>query len=173
MKKNLTFRKATVEDTDTIVQLGADTFKAAFGPYHTPEDMDEYLAANFNNEIVQSLLEDVSSHFLLGYEGKKVIGYAMLREEPHPDFVSGSNPIELIRFYVTPEVIGLGYGSELMRICLEEALTMGHTTIWLATWQKNERAIRFYERWGFRIVGNATYVIGEDVTDDFIMQWSE
>lgn len=173
MKRKLTFRKATVEDTSTIVQLGADTFKAAFGPYHRPEDMAEYLAANFNDEIVQSLIEDVTLYFLLGYEGEKVFGYAMLKEGPHPEFVTGPNPIELVRFYVTPEVIGRGYGSELMRRCLEEALEMGHTTIWLSTWQKNERAISFYEKWGFKIVGNAIYVIGDDVTDDFIMQWSE
>jgi GNAT superfamily N-acetyltransferase len=173
MNRNLTLRRATVDDTSTIVQLGADAFKAAFGPYHRPEDMAGYLAANFNHEIVQSLIEDVSSYFLLGYEGKRVIGYAMFKEGPHPAFVSGPNPIELVRFYVTPEVIGLGYGSELMRRCLDEALRMGHTTIWLATWQKNERANRFYEYWGFKIVGNAIYVIGDDVTDDFIMQWSK
>ncbi len=60
-----------------------------------------------------------------------------------------------------------------MRACIEEARNMEHATIWLSTWQKNERAIRFYEKWGFQIVGNAIYAIGEDVTDDFIMQWSE
>lgn len=172
MKRELSFRRATFEDTSTIVQLGADTFKAAFGPYHRPEDMAEYLSANFNHEMVQSLIEDVSSCFLLGYEGKSVIGYAMLKEGPHPEFVTGPNPIELVRFYVSPEIIGLGYGSELMRHCLDEALNMGHSTVWLATWQENERAIRFYEKWGFKIVGDAIYVIGDDVTDDFVMQWS-
>jgi GNAT superfamily N-acetyltransferase len=173
MKSGLVFRKATVEDTNTIVQFGADTFKAAFGPYNTSEDMAEYLAANFNHETIQSIIEDVSSFFLLGHEGNKMIGYAMLKEGTHPDFVTGPNPIELVRFYVTPEVIGLGYGSELMQACLDKALAMGHKTVWLATWQKNERAIRFYEKWGFRIVGNAIYIIGDDVTDDFVMQWSE
>ena len=60
-----------------------------------------------------------------------------------------------------------------MRACIEEARTMGHKTIWLDVWEKNKRAIRFYEKWGFRLVGNAQYVIGRDVTDDFIMEWSE
>jgi GNAT superfamily N-acetyltransferase len=173
MKRKITFRRVTVADTSTIVQIGAETFKAAFGPHHTAKDMAAYLEVNFNNAVIQSLIEDVSHHFLLGYEGNKVIGYAMLREGPQPEFVTGSNPIELVRFYVTPDVIGLGYGSELMRVCLEEALTMGHSTVWLSVWQKNNHAIRFYEKWGFRIVGNAIYVIGDDVTDDFIMQWSE
>jgi ribosomal protein S18 acetylase RimI-like enzyme len=173
MKRNLTFRKAIVADTSTVAQIGAETFRAEFGPHHTPEDMEEYLADNFNNEVILSLIEDVSHHFLLGYEGEKVIAYAMFREGTPPDFVSGSSPIELVRFYVIPEVIGLGYGSALMQACIEEARRMGHKSIWLATWQENKRAIGFYEKWGFRIVGNAIYVIGQDVTDDFILQWSE
>ena len=78
MNLNLTFRRATVADTSTIIQIGAETFKAAFGPYHTPEDMDAYLVANFNSKIIQSLIEDVSYYFILGFEGKKLIGYAML-----------------------------------------------------------------------------------------------
>jgi predicted metalloprotease len=67
MKRNLTFRKAIVADTSTVVQIGTETFQAAFGPYHAPEDMEQYLTANFNKEIIQSLIEDVTYHFLLGY----------------------------------------------------------------------------------------------------------
>jgi ribosomal protein S18 acetylase RimI-like enzyme len=173
MNRNLAFRRATIEDTSQIVQIGADTFKAAFAAYHRPEDMASYLSANFNDKNIQSQIEDGSSYFLLGHEGTKVIGYAMLKDGAYPECVTDPNPIEFVRFYVTPDVIGLGYGSELMRNCLDEALEMGHKTVWLATWQKNERANRFYEKWGFKIVGNAIYVIGDDVVDDFIMQWSE
>ena len=173
MNRNIAFRRATIEDTSTIVQFGADTFKSAFAAYQKPEDMESYLATNFNDENIRSQISDASTYFLLGYEGKNVIGYAMLRKGVHPECVTGPNPIELVRFYVSPNVIGRGYGSELMRHSLGEAQKMGHKTIWLSTWQKNDRANRFYEKWGFEIVGNAIYVIGEDVVDDFIMQWSE
>ncbi len=173
MNRNLTFRKATIADTSTIVQIGAKTFKAAFGSYHTTEDMEQYLEANFNNEIIQSLIEQDTFNFMLGYERDKVFGYAMLREGIPPDCVSGLNPIELVRFYIIQDVIGLGYGSELMRACMKEARAIGHKSIWLDVWEKNERAIRFYEKWGFRIVGNAQYTIGNDVTNDYIMEWSE
>lgn len=172
MKRKLTFRKATVADTNTIVQIGAETFKAAFGIYHTPEDMEHYLAVNFNKDVIQSFIEDDYYNFILGYEVDKLIGYAMLRYGIHPECLSGSRPIELVRFYVIQEVIGQGYGSELMRACMEEAAAMGYKSIWLDVWEKNDRAIRFYEKWGFRIVGNAQYTIGSDVTNDYIMEWS-
>jgi ribosomal protein S18 acetylase RimI-like enzyme len=60
-----------------------------------------------------------------------------------------------------------------MRACLEEARKMGHATIWLGVWEKNERAIRFYDKWGFRKIGEKQFVLGRDVQTDFIMERSE
>ena len=173
MNRAYSFRKATASDASLIARIGAKTFKAAFGPENTPEDMDAYLAANFNLEVIQSLLEEEGSTFLLGYESDKIIGYAMLREGRPPDSVVGDSPIELVRFYILEELIGSGYGSELMRACLAEAQDMGHSTIWLGVWERNERAIRFYEKWGFRKVGIKKFMLGQDVQYDFVLQRPE
>jgi ribosomal protein S18 acetylase RimI-like enzyme len=169
MKMDLLFRKATVVDTSIIARIGAETFKGAFGAENTPGDMEEYLNANFNPKTISSQIEDEFSTFLLGYEGDSIFGYAMLHEGTPPDSLSGSNPIELVRFYVIGDVIGLGYGSELMRACLDEATRMGFSTIWLGVWEKNARAIHFYEKWGFTNVGEKQFVLGSDVQTDLIM----
>ena len=173
MDRDLSFRKATLSDASTIARIGAQTFQAAFGPYNTREDMEEYLAANFNLDVIQSLLEGSSSTFLLGSEGEKVFGYAMLREGPSPDSITGSSSVELVRFYVAEELIGMGYGSELMHACLVKARDLGHASVWLGVWEKNNRAIRFYEKWGFKKVGIKKFILGQDIQNDFIMQWSE
>jgi ribosomal protein S18 acetylase RimI-like enzyme len=172
MKREVTFRVATISDAITIARIGAETFKVAFGLDNTPEDMEEYLAANFSRDVIRDLLAEASSTFLLGYEGGKVIGYAMLRKGAPPSSVMGSSPIELVRFYVVEGFLGLGYGSELMRACLAKAQEMGHATIWLGVWEKNDRAVRFYEKWGFRKVGTKRFILGRDVQRDFIMQRS-
>jgi ribosomal protein S18 acetylase RimI-like enzyme len=41
--------------------------------------------------------------------------------------------------------------------------------MWLSVWQKNPRAIAFYQKWGFEIAGTATFTIGSDVQTDWIM----
>jgi len=173
MNPNLIFRRATISDASTIAPIGAETFKAAYGPDNTPEDMEEYLAANFNLGTIQSQLADPSSIFLMGFGGGKLIGYAMLKEGVPPGSVSGGSPIEVVRFYVIEEVIGSGYGSQLMRACLDETRKMGHATLWLGVWEKNERAIRFYEKWGFRKVGETQFNLGRDAQNDLIMERSE
>jgi len=170
MDRNLTFRRATPEDANTIARIGAATFTAAFGPQNTPEDMKAYLATNFNLEVIQTQIEDASSTFLLGFEGEKVVGYAMFKAGLPPASVSDAEAIELVRFYVVEEVIGKGYGSALMQACLDEVGILGYSTIWLGVWERNERAIRFYEKWGFTKVGTKEFILGRDVQHDWVME---
>ena len=93
----------------------------------------------------------------------------MLRVSKKPISVTGTKPVELVRLYIEEEIIGKGYGSVLMNSCLEEAKKNGHRTIWLGVWEKNLRAIRFYEKWGFTKVGTKEFVLGSDMQHDHIM----
>lgn len=97
------------------------------------------------------------------------LGYAMMQEAEPPATVIGSRPIELVRIYVEKDIIGRGYGAALMEACLETARTNGNEPIWLGVWEKNRRAIGFYEKWGFEKNGMKTFVLGNDLQNDHIM----
>ena len=65
---------------------------------------------------------------------------------------------------------GKGVGSALMRACIDKAESGGHDSVWLGVWQSNSRAVAFYQKWGFRIVGVQTFAVGDDVQPDHIME---
>lgn len=166
----LKIRHATEYDTALIAEIGARTFEETFGPDNKPEDMQNYLAKNFALDKIKSELADPDSTFLLAYENEEPIGYAKLKASEAPDSVNGLEPVELVRIYVDQKMIGKGYGSVLMKSCIKQAKHDGYKTMWLGVWEKNEHAIRFYEKWGFTIVGPRVFVLGSDVQNDFIMQ---
>ncbi len=56
-----------------------------------------------------------------------------------------------------------------MTACLEEARRWECDVIWLDVWEKNPRAIAFYERWGFVKVGEQDYQLGNDLQLDWLM----
>jgi len=167
--QKLSIRRATPDDGSLIADMGARTFVAAFGADNRLEDMEQYLSLNFSKTHIEAQLSDLSSIFLLAYEDCKAVGYVMLRVSKKPISVTGPKPIELVRLYIEEEVIGKGYGSALLNSCLEEAEKNGHRTIWLGVWQKNLRAIRFYEKWGFTKVGTKEFILGNDLQHDYIM----
>ena len=165
-------RRATKDDACLVANMGARLFRNTFGQDNCPENMERYLALSFSPAKIEAELGDLASTFLLAYEAHHPIGYAKLRNSQKPDCVRGSQPLELVRLYVDQSVIGKGYGSTLIRSCFEVADGMGYQTIWLGVWEKNARAIRFYQKWGFFEVGCQNFVLGSDVQNDLIMERS-
>ena len=60
-------------------------------------------------------------------------------------------------------------GALLMNRCIQQAREWGCDVIWLAVWEENPRAIRFYEKNGFQKVGVKDFRLGSDVQHDFVM----
>ena len=98
------------------------------------------------------------------------MGYAKLLRCAAPECVEAKAPIQLARLYVARELLGRGAGEALMARCVEDARNAGHDAIWLGVWERNPRAIRFYERWSFRRVGQHLFVVGSDPQTDFLFR---
>jgi hypothetical protein len=43
-------------------------------------------------------------------------------------------------------------------------------SLWLGVWEKNEGAIRFYERNGFSVTGSHPFRMGDEIQTDLIMK---
>ena len=168
-RKKLKIRQASIEDAEIIADIGRRTFEETFGPDNTPENMEIYLNENFSLGRIKAELADTASIFLLAYENEDLIGYVMLYDGKKPDCVKGKRPVELVRIYVEKKFIGSGYGSGLMKACLDTAKSNGYGTVWLGVWQRNERAVAFYEKWGFTKAGTQKFVLGTDVQTDYVM----
>jgi GNAT superfamily N-acetyltransferase len=107
--------------------------------------------------------------FLIAEVIGEAVGYARLRSGSAPPDIRGARPLEIVRFYSVQEWIGRGVGAALMQACLELALDKGHDTIWLDVWERNSRAIAFYGKWGFEVVGNQPFQLGQDTQNDFLL----
>jgi len=96
-------------------------------------------------------------------------GYARLRFGDSPDCVGGAFPAEIARFYATRPWIGGGVGAALMPSAIDVVASEGCDVIWLDVWEKNPRAIAFYSKWGFEVVGTQSFVLGSDAQNDVLM----
>jgi len=78
--------------------------------------------------------------------------------------------MELERIYVLEEFQGRSYGAVILQKVKEVAISAQKQFIWLGVWEKNTRAIIFYERYGFKKFGTHPYYIGTDKQTDFLMR---
>ncbi|HEU0277108.1 MAG TPA: GNAT family N-acetyltransferase [Rhodanobacteraceae bacterium] len=164
-------RVAADADADVLATLGAQTFRGTFAGANSIEDMNAYVRTSFSSAGVLAELADARNTFLLAFIGEAgpPTGYAKLRAGTVDPGVTGPDPIELQRLYVDRRSIGQGIGAALMRASLHAAWSAGFRTLWLGVWEHNPRALSFYERWGFRTVGDHVFRLGSDDQRDLIM----
>lgn len=170
VENTIQVRIASSADNILLAELGGRTFSETFAPDNAPEDMALYLAASFSPEKQAAELTDSKTTFLIAGIASAQVGYARLRLGLPPYSMTGTKPIEIVRLYAATPWIGLGVGAALMTSCLEIARSKGCDTIWLDVWERNSRAIAFYQKWSFEIVGTQSFQLGRDVQRDYLMQ---
>jgi len=162
-------RRATQADSTLLADLGAETFVDTFGAHNTTDDMQRYLVASFAPGIQAAELADPSAVCLIAEVGDQPAGYARLREGQPSRALVAARPIELVRLYARTPWIGRGVGAALMRAAIDEAGVRGCDVMWLGVWERNERAIAFYRRWGFLEFGDHAFLLGNDRQTDLLM----
>lgn len=162
-------RVATPDDAERVCVLGARLFEQTFGPDNTASDMADYLAHAFVPAKWRIEIEDPNRLIWIAEEDGVDFGYVSLVRDTRVEGVTGARTTEVERIYVDRSLHGGGLGRRLMQTCVEQAVAWNSDELWLAVWQRNARAIAFYEKNGFRIVGQTTFQLGSDLQHDFVM----
>jgi GNAT superfamily N-acetyltransferase len=172
MQPDLRIRHATPADAPALAQLAADAFRDTHRPLDDPNEIEDYVAANFRVSVVAASIEDPSSRVLLALSPTVLVGYAHLKLSQAPPCVSGPAPVELARLYLAQPAIGKGVGAQLMRAVQAEARQLDRQTLWLSVYDKNVRAVQFYKKFGFVEVGGREFLFGGRVYVDPVMSAS-
>jgi ribosomal protein S18 acetylase RimI-like enzyme len=168
--KNVSIRVATAQDASLIASLSRETFYNAFAPANTKQDMDIFMSEVFTHEKLIAELYLPDNIFLLAYADENVAGYARLRDKAIPEIsLQTENVIEIARIYAVTSETGKGIGTVLMNECIRIAKEKKRKFIWLGVWEHNEKAIRFYQRFGFTKFGVHNFLLGNDLQCDWLM----
>jgi diamine N-acetyltransferase len=170
-EEKMIIRTATSQDAEALTELSATTMREAFGPPLNPlEWVDAYIAESLTIPILQNELCDTRSvFFLLESETGELAGYAKVRRKAPPRQMTERNALEIQRIYVRQREIGGGWGRKLMDHCLNYARQQGFRAIYLGVWERNERAIGFYKKQGFKPFGWHAFQFGPDRQRDIWM----
>lgn len=153
---------AQPDDAPLLADVGLRMFPASHGAaFADDRDLAWFTLSAFGPEAMRKLIANVRARVLVARHQHRVAGFLKLGTgEPAPRCVPGKAPAELARFYLDDGYIGRGVGARLLETALREAARYGHDTCWLMVWERNARAMRFYERWRFQPVGHHVITAG-------------
>lgn len=167
---NIQLVKVTPADTKELQQLATQTFLDAFSQGNTPENMKIYMNRAFSESRLLEEINDPDSVLYFSKIGNRMAGYLKMNFGQAQTDVKDSQGIEIERIYVLQEFHGMKVGQVLMEKAVEIARENNAAYIWLGVWEKNPRAIRFYEKNGFVPFSTHSFMLGEDEQTDIMMK---
>jgi ribosomal protein S18 acetylase RimI-like enzyme len=163
-------RYATTTDAEKIGQFARQAFYDSYAWYNDEQDMSAYLSNNFTAAQIAADINDSQTVYLIVLENNALCGYAKLAWRNRPDVtITGEKQLEIARFYAGKQFIGKGVGKLMMEASIAYAAQHNATVVWLDVWKENKHAIQFYTKWGFEIVSDWTFMLGNDLQEDYIM----
>ncbi len=166
----LHIRAAGIEDAVMIADLSHRTFYDTFAASNKEEDMRKFLGEQFTKGKLMLEVGRKENHFYLAYEGEELAGYLKLRDGQLPAALHRQQALEIARLYACSAFIGKGVGAALMQKSIDVAKELNKDWVWLGVWEKNERAIDFYRRWGFEKFADSDFLLGNDLQNDWLMR---
>jgi ribosomal protein S18 acetylase RimI-like enzyme len=162
-------RQATEADAASLAELAERTFRETFAEMNSAEDIDAHCRKSYRESIQAAEIRDPGRTTLVCHVGETLIAYGQLRWASAPPCVVAARPAEVQRLYVDAPWHGKGVAQALMGSLLDTAVAGGADVAWLGVWEKNPRAISFYEKSGFAVVGDHVFVLGSDAQRDLVL----
>lgn len=157
---------------EDLHRISVHTFRSNYGHLNTPENLQQHIDQHLSKERLKTELEHPEMRFFFAWVDGKIVGYSKLNFGQGQTEDYGEDQLEIERIYVLEEYQGNGYGGALIQHAEQQAKALGKSIIWLGVWEKNPRAIAFYEHIGFRKIGKHTFQVGQDPQTDWVMRLS-
>lgn len=165
-----TLRPATSDDLGDLLHVARTAFLQAFTAGNKPENVRAYLDEAFTLSQFGGELANPASTFILAEVEGELVGYTKVNLVPAQTDVHDPESLEIARLYVLEEYLGLGVGKILLEAAIDFAKRNRKKYIWLGVWENNARAIRFYEKNGFRKFGSHPFPFGDEIQNDWLMR---
>lgn len=163
------YRKADLADATELAAFGARLFVDSYEHLMERAELDAYVRDHFTPPRQHAELMDLATTTFLAL-APAIAGYAQVTAGSRPDCpLAATAPAELKRIYVEHGLHGHGIARELLGRAEAEARRRGCDVLWLAVWEINDRAIAFYSKNGFQVIGRQGFPIGHQVQTDYVM----
>ncbi len=161
-------RRAAAGDIDSVSRIARETFALACPPRTNPKDVEYHLQRELSPARFRASLADVRSALYVADYGGERVGYALIRDcDVDEDWGSPAGNVR--QLYVRPAFHRKGVGRALMAAVFAAAVERRWDRIRLTVSKENARAVAFYEKEGFVIVGDTQFAVGSEVHEDFVM----
>ncbi len=153
--------KATEKDFQLIANIGKIAVVLSHRESCSVNDMNEYISNNYNDESIKTELNDTNNVYHIIYFDEKPAGFSKINLNCTYENIQEKNVTKLDRIYLLQEFFDLKLGIQLLKFNIELSKENNQSGMWLFTWTGNKRAVNFYLKTGFKIIGSHQFKVSE------------
>ena len=161
---------ANMSNLVELQEIATETFINTIPADVSEDDLTKYVKDRFGKEAISGALSNSETEFYLARLNEKAIGYLKINFGNAQSDIKDPEGMEIERIYTLSEYFGKNIGKMLLDKAVESATKKMLKYVWLGVWEKNPRAIRFYEKNGFVRFGNHSFKFGNDTHTDILMK---
>ncbi|MES2275828.1 MAG: GNAT family N-acetyltransferase [Bacteroidota bacterium] len=166
----LSIRKVRIDELPALLQFSKQTFFDAFYHLNNPEDMKAYADKYFTISQFQNEFGNPLSHFYFAMWGDEIAGYIKLNFGAAQSDLQDETALEVERIYVSAAHQGKQIGKQMLDLATRIAIESKLQYLWLGVFEKNHRAIKFYQQNGFQQFASHDFLLGGDLQRDVLMK---
>jgi ribosomal protein S18 acetylase RimI-like enzyme len=153
--------KAKAEDFQLLADIGKVSFIESHGNSASPEVIDSYVNAKYNYDLFKQELNEPQNIYHIIYYDKQPAGYSKIILNSQHSNIQIESITKLERLYLLKEFYNLKIGLQLFDFNIEFSKQNNQKGIWLFVWKENQRAVSFYKKNGFEIIGSYDFKLTE------------
>jgi ribosomal protein S18 acetylase RimI-like enzyme len=153
--------KATEEDCKLLCKLAETTFIESHGSSASEADIQAYIKSKYNEDVFRDELTDGRNIYHIIYYKGQAAGFSKIILNATHSNITINNVTKLERLYILKDYYDQKLGLELFEFNKNLSLANKQVGIWLFVWKENERAIKFYQKANFKIIGSHDFAISE------------
>lgn len=153
--------KATEGDCNSIVDIGKISVEESHRGSSSDEVMNAFLEKHYSHDAIKGeLLDSDNVYYIIRYNDQAAGFSKMILNSGHPN-IAVDNVTKLDRIYLLKEYYGMKLGLALLNFNIEVSKNNDQSGMWLYAWIGNKRAVQFYQKAGFTVMGSHKYYVTE------------
>jgi len=162
-------RNAELSDIENLTVLKLQVWIATYATEGIRKEFADYVLSEFTIEKTQNTILDTNLITLIAESDNHLIGCIEIKFNSIDAIPQVKDHPEISVLYVLERFFRVGVGTKLLKEALSIIKKMNFHSAWLSVYYKNERAISFYRKNNFDIIGATFFKMQKNQYENKVM----
>ena len=160
-------RKARPSDCLDLAALSLQVWLHTYAIQGLRAKLSHYALSTFTEHHFQQILSNPACQIWVYRQEEHLVGFISV--DLDSTFNDEDYGYEVTTLYVSEHFQGQGVGSKL----LDEVKVQHGASFWLSAWVNNQKAIDFYQKYGFKNVGELNFELEGELHQNHVFCYSD